>query len=147
MKKQIAHLTPEQIEQAWQFADKIEGEDEDVVRKDCLGAKICKKEYGTNAEYGWYVEYVLDQEFIDKYSTTHADIFCEANIRVLFKDNYLANKNRPVGNFDVYYRYEDSYNKLQPIRQPSDISIECIEALKETYGLSDTVIQQRIKID
>lgn len=144
--KQVAHLSEDQIEQVWQFADIIEGEDFNLVRRDCLGAKISKKEYGKNSEYGWYVEYVLDQEFIDKYSTTHANVFCKANSRILHKENYLANKYKPVGVYDVYYTYEDGCNKCKLIHQTSTISNECIDKLKNIYGLSDNVIKLKIKI-
>lgn len=143
--KQIALLTPNQIEQAWQFADRIEGEDEQVVRKDCLGAKISKKEYGKNTEYGWYVEYVLGQEFLDNYSTTGADMFCEANVRVLFAKNYLANLEKPIGKFDVMYRYENKHNEHQCPHQSSTITSGCVEKLKEIYGLYEEDINTIIK--
>lgn len=148
MKKQLAtDLSEEQINQIWELADIIDDENPNEVRRDFLGARIHRDEYGKNTDFGWYIEYVLDQDFLNKYSTTGADIFCEANVRVLFAKNYLANIEQPVGRFYVYNRYEDNYNKPQKIQQKSDILPECIEALKKIYGLTDEVIRKRIKID
>ena len=83
MKKQLAtDLSEEQINQAWEFADILDEDNPNEVRKDFLGARVHRDEYGKNTDFGWYVEYVLDQEFLDNNSTTGAVIFCEANIRI-----------------------------------------------------------------
>ena len=100
--KQKADLTLAQIQQAWNFAETINEEYDNFERKDFLGAYIHKDQYNQDTEFGWCVEYILDQEFLNQYSTTDADIFCEANVRVLFIRNHLQNINEGVGNFSEY---------------------------------------------
>ena len=146
MKKQLAtDLSEEQINQVWQFADIIDDENPNEVRKDFLGARVHRDEYGKNTDFGWYIEYVLDQDFLNKYSTTGADIFCEANVRVLFAKNYLANLEKPIGKFDVMYRYENKHNEHQCPHQSSTITSGCVEKLKEIYGLYEEDINSIIK--
>ena len=147
MKKQLAtELSEEQINQAWEFADIIDDENPNEVRKDFLGARVHRDEYGKNSDFGWYIEYVLDQDFLNKYSTTGADIFCEANVRVLFAKNYLANLEKPIGKYDVMYRYENKHNEHQCPHQISTITLGCVEKLKEIYGLYEEDINSIIKI-
>lgn len=144
--KQKATLTTVEQQLAWSFAEIIEGEDANCVRKDFLGAYIHRNDYNKNTDFGWCVEYILDQNFLNEHSTTHANIFCRANVRVLFIKNHLQNINNPIGEFYDYYEYDDNYkcNRFQEIRQQSNITQEGIDELKQTYGLSDEVISMRI---
>ena len=144
--KQKADLTLAQIQQAWNFAETINEEYDNFERKDFLGAYIHKDQYNQDTEFGWCVEYILNQEFLNEHSTTGANIFCEANVRVLFIKNHLQNINNPIGEFYDYYEYDDNYkcNRFQEIRQQSNITQEGIDELKQTYGLSDEVISMRI---
>ena len=87
--KQKADLTLEQVELAWNFANIVENVDSSCVRQDFLGAYIHKDQYNQDTEFGWCVEYILNQEFLNEHSTTGANIFCEANVRVLFIRNHL----------------------------------------------------------
>lgn len=145
--KQKADLTLAQIQQAWNFAETINEEYDNFERKDFLGAYIHKDQYNQDTEFGWCVEYILDQEFLNQYSTTDADIFCEANVRVLFFKNFKENLINKRGEYSVFYKYENIYqsNRLQSQRQISYITQENIDILKKTYGLPDEVINEYIK--
>ena len=46
-----------QIDQVWEKARKIRGENPDVWRKDNHGNKIRKASYGIQGEYGWELDH------------------------------------------------------------------------------------------
>ena len=46
-----------QIDQAWDKAKPIRGENPDTWRKDDFGNKIRKGSYGTKGEYGWELDH------------------------------------------------------------------------------------------
>jgi 5-methylcytosine-specific restriction endonuclease McrA len=46
-----------EIDNAWEKAKPINGENPDVYRKDTYGNTIRKPSYGTQGEYGWEVDH------------------------------------------------------------------------------------------
>ena len=51
-------FSEEEIQDVWNKAKKIDGEDEDVYRKDYAGAWIKRDEYGnTNSTLGWEIDH------------------------------------------------------------------------------------------
>lgn len=46
-----------QVDDAWDGASTIKGEDPAVWRKDEMGNKIRRASYGTNGEYGWEIDH------------------------------------------------------------------------------------------
>lgn len=138
--RQIAELTQKQIDQAWELAFPIKGEDPDEVRYDLVGARIHRKKYNLEEEYGWVVEYILDEKFLEDYATTNADIFCKANIRVLYFKNHLKNANNFIGEIAEWYMDNGEYNTKQPIAWVYSLTNEHKDELKEIFGLSDEII-------
>lgn len=138
--RQIAELSPEQIDQAWEFAIPIEGENPDLVRHDFAGARIHKDKYNVEEEYGWVVEYILNEKFLEDYATTNADIFCKANIRVLYFKNHLKNANNFIGEIAEWYMDNGEYNTKQPIAWVYSLTKEQKDELKEIFGLSDEIL-------
>lgn len=135
--KTLAQLTPEQEEVAWTFAKPIPSEDPNKVRQDFLGARIHRDEYNKDAPYGWVAEYVLNHNFLNDYSNIEADIFCEANVRVLFVGNYEKNKNYRIGYYEGAYMAECSVNRKQYACAVYHLSPFGKEELQKTYGLTD----------
>mgnify|MGYP003294461490 CR=1 FL=1 len=135
--KQIAQLTPEQIELAWTFAKPIPNEDPNKVRQDFLGARIYKNKYNVDDPYGWVAEYVLNHNFLRDHSNTDEDIFCEANVRVLFIGNYEKNKNYKIGYYEGAYMDECEVNRKQYVCAVYHLSPFGKEELQKTYGLTD----------
>lgn len=138
--RQIAELTPGQIDQAWELAFPIKGEDPDEVRHDFMGARIHRQKYNLEEEYGWVVEYILNEKFLEDYATTNADIFCKANIRVLYFKNHLKNANNFIGEIAEWYMDNGEYNTKQPIAWVYSLTKEQKDELKEIFGLSDEII-------
>ena len=135
--KQIAQLTPEQVELAWTFAKPIPNEDPNKVRQDFLGARIHRDEYNKDVPYGWVAEYILSHNFLNEYSSIEADIFCEANVRVLFVGNYEKNKNNKIGYYEGAYMEECNVNRKQYVCAVYHLSQFGKEELHKTYGLTD----------
>ena len=131
-------LSTEQIDKLWNFADFITDSNEKDVdpnkyREDTFKNKINKVNFGKNVEMGWYVVCILDQEFIDKYSTRCKDVFTKANIRILSYRDVVLEEDY-LSDFRVYHPNKTTF-------QRSIISEEGINALKETYGLSDNILE------
>ena len=138
--KKIAELTLEQIDQAWELALPVDGEDPNEVRHDFMGARIHRKKYNFEEEYGWVVEYILNEKFLEKYSTTEADIFCEANIRVLYFKNHLKNAHNSIREVVGSYIDQNGHNVKQPIAPVYLLSQKHLNVLKDIYGLSNEII-------
>lgn len=138
--KTLAQLTSEQVEVAWTFAKPIPNEDSNEVRQDFLGALIHRDKYNVDDPYGWIVEYILDEEFLSKHSKTGADIFCEANVRVLFIGNYEKNKNNRIGYYEGAYMAECNVNRKQYVCAVYHLSQFGKEELQKNYGLTDDVM-------
>lgn len=138
--RQIAELSPEQIDQAWEFAIPIEGENPDLVRHDFAGARIHKDKYNVEEEYGWVVEYILNEKFLDKYSTTLADIFCEGNVRVLYYKNSIKNAYNSSSEIVSGYTDQNGHNVKQSLAPVLILSPEHLKVLKDIYGLSNKSI-------
>ena len=51
-------MTNKKIDQAWEEAKPICGQNPDVFRRDSDGNKIRKASYGTRGEYGWELDHV-----------------------------------------------------------------------------------------
>lgn len=138
--KQKAILTQDQVAQAWTFAQSIEGENQDKVRHDFMGARIHREKYNVDDPYGWIVEYILDEEFLRKYSKTGADIFCEANVRVLFFGNWVENTDSSIREVADWFRDESGCNIKQYVAFFHPLTPNQKEQLKLIYGLSDEII-------
>lgn len=138
--RKIAELTLEQIDQAWEFAILIEGENPDLVRHDFAGARIHKDKYNVDDPYGWYVEYIFSKEFLEKHATTEASVFCKANVRVLYFKNLIKNANNPVRELVCSYIDQNGYNVKQPIAPVYVLSPEHLKELTDIYGLSFEII-------
>lgn len=138
--RQIAELTQKQIDQAWELAFPIKGEDPDEVRYDLVGARIHRKKYNLEEEYGWVVEYILDEKFLEDYATTNADIFCKANIRVLYFKNHLKNAHNSIREVVGSYIDQNGHNVKQPIAPVYLLSKKHLNVLKDIYGLSNEII-------
>jgi hypothetical protein len=51
---------PNMIDQVWQMAQTVPGQDSSLWRKDCCGAWICRTAYGNrDNHYGWEIDHVL----------------------------------------------------------------------------------------
>lgn len=136
MKTKATNLTPEQIELAWNTAEKIDGQDSQSIREDFLGAIIHREDYDVDSKYGWCVEYILSPQLLEHYGCSVQDAFCEENIRVLFIGNYEANKNECIGHYATRYRAnEKRQNRYQLVWQNSDISEYGMCALKKKFHL------------
>lgn len=145
--KKIAELTNEQIEKAWALAENIDEEGvNDTLKCDFLGARIKKEDYNKCTEFGWVVEYVLDKDFLDKYSTIDADIFCPENVRVISYLNYSENKYEPQGVYAQKIYWEHSRNLYHKIYSVSYIADSCVDALKEIFGLPEDCLSALRKI-
>lgn len=138
--RKIAELTLEQIDQAWELAFPIKGEDPDEVRHDLVGARIHRQKYNLEEEYGWVVEYILNEKFLEDYATTNADIFCKANIRVLYFKNHLKNANNSIREVVGSYIDQNKQNVKQDIAFVYLLSPKHLNVLKEIYGLSNEII-------
>ena len=138
--KQIAKLSPEQIDQAWEFARPIEGENPDQVRHDFVGARIHRDKYNCDDPYGWVVEYILNEKFLEDYATIDADVFCATNVRVLYFKNQLKNANNSVREVVASYINQNEQNVRQYLAPVYLLSREQLNVLKEIYGLSDEII-------
>jgi hypothetical protein len=146
--KTLAQLTSEQVDMAWTFAKPIPNEDSNEVRQDFLGALIHRDKYNVDDPYGWIVEYILDEEFLRKHSKTGADIFCEANVRVLFVGNYEKNKNNrcyyktPFGQLNLGILT----SKIEIDEQEDNINIRAEYAMDVNYEpLAECTIRINIK--
>ena len=138
--RQIAELTPGQIDQAWELALPVEGEDPNEVRHDFMGARIHRDKYSLEEEYGWVVEYIFNERFLEDYATTDANIFCEANIRVLSFKNHLKNANNSTQEITDWYIDNGGYNTKQPLAWVYSLTEEHINKLKKIFGLTDESI-------
>lgn len=138
--KQKAILTQDQVAQAWTFAQSIKGENQDKVRHDFMGARIHRDKYDVDDPYGWVVEYILNEEFLKKHSTTSADIFCKANVRVLFIGNWVENTDSSIREVADWFRDECGCNIKQYVAFFHPLTPNQKEQLKLIYGLSDEII-------
>lgn len=50
--------TKDQIDNAWESAKKLRGEDPDKYRQDPYGNKMYKNSYGRNSAMGWEVDHI-----------------------------------------------------------------------------------------
>ncbi len=78
-----AILDQKEQEMVWKYAELVNGEDSDIVRKDFLGAEIHKSDYDKNTNYGWCAEMILSPSFLEENSLNVDNKYCEANLRVL----------------------------------------------------------------
>jgi hypothetical protein len=138
--RKIAELTDEQVAQAWTFAQSIKGENQDKVRHDYMGARIHRDKYNVDDPYGWIVEYILDEEFLRKHSKTGADIFCEANVRILFFGNWVENTDSSIREVADWFRDECGCNIKQYVAFFHPLTPNQKEQLQLIYGLSDEII-------
>ena len=131
-----AELTTEQIKQAWEFAEIIDENRKDEIRRDFLGAEIHYGDYNQDTEYGWCVEYVLSAETLSRIGVEGVNLFNEANVRVLFIGNYIENEGHPIGCYKTKFKKRGLCNKRQYVWQDSELS-ECgIEELKKQFNLT-----------
>lgn len=145
--KKIAELTNEQIERAWALAKNIDEEGvSDNLKSDFLGARIKKDDYNKATEFGWVVEYVLDKDFLDKYSTIDADIFCPENVRVISYFNHSENKYEPKGVYTQKIFWDSGNNLYHKIYNIAYIADSCVDALKEIFGLPEDCLSGLRKI-
>ena len=131
-----AELTKQQIQQAWEFAEINDEKRKDEIRRDFLGAEIHYEDYNQDTPYGWCVEYVLSAETLSKIGIESPDLFCEANVRVLFIGNYIENEGHPIGCYKSKFKKRGSCNKRQYVWQESELSEYGIEEIKSQFNLT-----------
>lgn len=54
-------LTDQDIQRVWEEAQKVDGYNSELVRKDCCGAWIVKSEYGKTTPFGWEVDHAYPE--------------------------------------------------------------------------------------
>lgn len=162
MKTKATNLTPEQIELAWNAAEKIDGQDSQSIRKDFLGAIIHRQDYNVISKYGWCIEYVLSPRLLNYYGCSVLDAFCEENICVLNIVNYEYNKDEVhIGHYAAANEeYELEYqsqelkstlsaneaekelkNEYQYFKRTWDANEARMFALKKKFHLSNEIMR------
>ena len=136
----MAHLTLEQVELAWTFAQPIPNEDPSEVRQDFLGAHIHREDYGNNSQYGWVAEYILNKEFLGKHASIKTDIFCKENVRIWFVGNFYENAQQSARESEAWYTDENGQNKKNYVAFIYPLTQQQKDKLKERYGLTDEII-------
>ena len=163
MKTKAINLTPEQIELAWNTAEKIDGQNSQSIRKDFLGAIIHREDYNVISKYGWCIEYVLSPKLLKYYGCSVQDAICEENICVLNIVNYECNKDEVhIGHYAAANEeYELEYqsqelkstlsaneaekelkNEYQYFKKTWDANEARISALKRKFHLSDDILHK-----
>jgi len=55
----MANFTAEQIQQVWEKATIVSGNDQNIFRKDQCGAWIARQQYGNRkSSYGWEIDHI-----------------------------------------------------------------------------------------
>jgi hypothetical protein len=57
----MANFTETVIDNVWQEANEVKGDNGNEFRQDCAGARIQKDKYGQEGDYGWEIDHILPQ--------------------------------------------------------------------------------------
>lgn len=81
-------MTEEQIQEAWNRANVVEGYDKTRYRKDACGAWIMWNKYGdTDSLYGWQVDHIVPQSLLREKGFSDSMIDNDLNLRALQHEN------------------------------------------------------------
>ena len=134
-----AVLTKQQIQTAWNYAFPINEKNVPInIKKDVLGTRIKRDLYDKKDDLGWCAIYLIDPQTLYREIGNCANPFCEANVRILNIRNYYKSMDNLPGVFQVSpVDLKGQTVEVNNIHNLIQISEEGIQALKDTYNLSD----------
>lgn len=118
----MANFTDDKINTVWDNAQKVDGADPKIWRKDVCDAWINRDQYGNESDYGWEIDHALP---VAKNGTDHT-----SNLRAMQWQN-----NRSKG--DDFPNYTASVtadgNKNVERKESKTVHQDTINRLKELY--------------
>lgn len=126
-------MTEEQIQEAWNRANVVEGYDKTRYRKDACGAWIMWNKYGdTDSLYGWQVDHIVPQSLLREKGFSDSMIDNDLNLRALQHENN-ASKSDDYPSYTAVVTSEGAEN----IRTWKflEVNSKKQEALKKLYNL------------
>lgn len=84
-------MTEEQIQEAWNRANVVDGYDKSRYRKDACGAWIIRNKYGdADSLYGWVVDHIVPRSLLREKGISESMIDNSLNLRALQHENNVS---------------------------------------------------------
>ena len=126
-------MTEEQIQDAWNRANIVEGFDKNRYRKDACGAWIIRNKYGdTDSRYGWEVDHIVPQSFLRDKGFSESMIDNSLNLRALQHENNES-KSDDYPSYTAVVTSEGTENVR--VTKFLEVNSKKQEALKKLYNI------------